>query len=284
MLQTAKLEETTNESQPDLSAIKAKMKATWEDGDYAEFATYMEAGAVEVLDSWQINPGQRLLDVACGAGQTAIPAAKNGAIVTGVDIAENLIEHARARSNKAQLDARFDVGDAENLPYADNYFDVAITMFGAMFAPQPQNVASELARVIRPGGQLIMANWTAQSMPAQMFKAVSAINPPAAGVMPPVLWGDEVTVTERLQEHFTDIQLTRRIYPEWDYPFSAAELVEFFAKHFGPVTRAFGTADAQQRSSLRKQLENIYTSHSEIKNEILTITGGEFLQVIATRR
>jgi len=284
MLQATKLEETTIESHPDLTAIKAKMKAVWEDGDYATFATFMEAGAIEVLDSWNIAPQSRLLDIACGSGQTAIPAAKNGAIVTGVDIAENLIEHARARSHKAQLTARFDIGDAENLPYAEDDFDIAITMFGAMFAPRPEKVVNELARVIRPGGQLIMANWTPQSMPAQMFKAAAEINPPVAGIAPPVLWGNEATVTERLEQHFTDIQLTRRIYPLWDYPFGAAELVDFFARHFGPVKRAFAAADKQQQSLLREKLESIYEENSEIRNEILTITGGEFLQVVATRR
>lgn len=270
--------------QSDLTHIKAKMKATWEDGDYGAFAKYMEAGAVEILHSWDIEPGKRLLDIACGSGQTAIPAAKNGVEVTGIDIASNLIDQARERCRNDLINARFEVGDAEDIPCGDKDFDVAVTMFGAMFAPRPAQVTNELARVLKPGGQLIMANWTPRSMPAQMFKTVAKVVPPAPGLAPPVLWGDEDTVNERLQEDFTDIQLTRKIYPQWHYPFTASELVDYFAQHFGPVKRAFATLEPQQRSGLREQLEEIYASNSETKNGILTITGGEFLQVLATRR
>ena len=270
--------------QPDLSAIKAKMKATWEDGDYADFARYMEAGAVEILDGWNITPRLHLLDVGCGSGQSAIPAAQRGHRVTGIDIAENLIEHARERAAFENLDVQFDVGDAENLPYADNSFDVAISMIGAMFAPQPDKVVTEFSRVIRPGGRLYMANWTPRGMPAQMFKCVAAHVPPPAGFIPPVLWGDEEAVTQRLQDDFTDIQLTRRMYPQWHYPFGAAKLLELFRTQFGPVKRTFEAIDEPHRQTLRQQLENIYANNSENHGEGLTITGGEYLQVIATRR
>ncbi len=272
------------ETQSAVDLIKARMKATWEDGDYATFATYMQAGAVEVMDHWNIKAGQRLLDVACGAGQTAIPAARKGAQVTGIDIAANLIGHARKRSHEEGLNACFEVGDAEDIPCPNAGFDVAVSMFGAMFAPRPEVVVGELARVLRPGGRLIMANWTSDSMPAQMFKAVAAVVPPPAGAIPPLLWGDEATVMERLVNDFTNIQLIRRIYPQWHYPFGVRELVEFFARYFGPVKRAFDVADPRQRLTLRKQLADIYARNSEVYNDTLKITGGEFLEVIAVRR
>jgi SAM-dependent methyltransferase len=271
-------------ARPDILAVKEKMKATWEDGDYASFARYMEDGAVEILDSWNIAPGQRLLDIGCGSGQSAIPAAKRGFRVTGIDIAQNLIEHARDRAALEGVDARFDVGDAEDLPYADNSFDVAITMIGAMFAPRPDRVAAELARVIRPGGRLYMANWTPTSMPAQMFKCVSSYTPPPPGFIPPVLWGDEATVRARLAEAFTDIQLTRRTYPQWHYPFDAAGVVELFRTHFGPVKRAFDTVQDTDRQTLHRQLKQIYADNSVFSNGRLTVTGGEYLDVTATRR
>ena len=122
---------------PDIATIKAKQKATWEDGDYPTFARFMEAGAIEILDGWNVVRQQSLLDVGCGAGQTALPAAKRGAHVTGIDVAENLIDHARQRAREAGLDIRFDVGDAEDLPYADSSFDALISLIGAMFAPAP---------------------------------------------------------------------------------------------------------------------------------------------------
>lgn len=270
---------------PNIEVIKAKQKATWEDGDYADFAKYMEAGAIEILENWNIGTDKTLLDVGCGSGQSAIPAARKGIKVTGIDVAENLIEYARNRCIVENLNATFDVGDAENLPYDDNSFDVAITMIGAMFAPQPDRVTSEFARVIKPGGHLYMANWTPRSMPAEMFKCVSTVTPPPAGLIPPVLWGDEETVAQRLSGDFTDIKLTRKTYPQWHYPFNTSELVNFFRTHFGPVKRAFDSIiDLNQHSVFYRDLEKIYRDNSEVNNNGITITGGEYLEVIATRR
>ena len=266
-----------------IEQVKSKMKASWEDGNYAHFASFMQNGAIEVLESWNIPAKTQLLDVACGSGQTAIPAAQRGINVTGVDIARNLIEFARQRAIEEGLEIFFDEGDAEELPYPDQSFDTAITMFGAMFAPRPDQVVTELSRVLRPRGKLYMANWTQDSMPAHMFKAVAAIVPPPAGSTPPVLWGDEETVLKRLSENFTDIQLTRKIYPQWHYPFDAAELVKLFRVNFGPVKKAFDVQDTQGQKNLSQKLEQIYTSNCEQTASGITITGGEYLEVIATR-
>lgn len=268
----------------DIDAIKAKHKATWEDGNYADFAKYMEAGAIEILTHWNIAKNAALLDVGCGSGQTAIPAAKQGIRVTGIDIAENLIQHARQRAKQAGLEVRFDVGSAEDLPYSNNSFDVAISLIGAMFAPRPEVVAAELARVLKSGGKLFMANWTPASMPAKMFKCVAGFVPPPAGLVSPVLWGDEATVKQRLAHDFTDIQLTRKMYPQWHFPFDAAELVNFFRAKFGPVKKAFDMIDQQKQKELRNALEQIYLDASETRNGVLTITQGEYLEVVATRR
>ncbi len=269
---------------PDIAAIKAKQKITWEDGDYAGFCKFMEAGALEILGGWNIGRDKTLLDIGCGSGQTAIPAAKNGARVTGIDIAESLIAHARRRAREAELEIRFDVGDAEELPYADASFDTAISLIGAMFAPRPERVVAEFARVLKPGGKLYMANWTAASMPGQMFKCVARFVPPPPGLAPPVLWGDEDTVKTRLAQDFTDLRLTRRMYPQWHYPFDAAELVNLFRAKFGPVKKAFDLIDPQQQEELRRSLEHIYAEAGETANGVLTITQGELLEVEATRR
>ena len=269
---------------PDLAAIKSKHKATWEDGDYAGFADYMADGAIEILESWNLASGQRLLDVGCGSGQSAIPAARLGQRVTGIDIAENLIEHARKRAAREHLQAQFDVGDAEDLPYQTASFDVVITMIGAMFAPRPDKVSAELARVIRPGGRLYMANWTPASMPAQMFKCIASLVPPPPGFIPPVLWGDEATVQSRLEKDFTAITLSRKVYPQWHYPFDASGVVELFRTRFGPVKRAFEAVDTISKHRLARQLERIYSDNGVSRGGIFTITGGEYLEVIATRR
>jgi len=129
-----------------------------------------------------------------------------------------------------------------------------------------------------------MANWTPTSMPAQMFKAVAAVVPPPTGTVPPVLWGDQTTVKQRLSDHFTDIKLIRRTYPQWHYPFDAGELVNLFRTHFGPVKRAFEACDTEAQATLHQSLQDIYQSNSTVKNDILTITGGEYLEIAATRR
>lgn len=277
---------TRNDDPPNVSnlpAVKTKMKATWEDGDYAGFATYMEPGAIDILDGWNIPKGSTLLDIGCGSGQSAIPAARSGLKVTGIDIAENLIEHARERARYEGLDARFDIGDAEDLPYEDRSFDVVISMIGAMFAPRYDRVAHELGRVCLSGGHLHMANWTPGGFAATMFKCVAKYNPPANGIKPPALWGVEDIVTQRLGDDFTDFTLERKYYPRWIYPFSTSELVELFRHKFGPVKRAFDSQNKQGQQNLRAELEGIYESHN-IAQDGTTQIRGEYLDISATRR
>lgn len=271
---------------PTLDEIKTRIKATWEDGDYARFATYMEPGAIGILHSWRLPPGQRLLDIGCGSGQITIPAARLGHRVTGIDIAENLIDRASTRAGTEGVAARFDVGDAEELPYADASFDVVVTLIGAMFAPRPERVVQEIARVLRPGGRLYMANWTPRSMPAQMFKCVAAVTPPPPGFVSPALWGDEGTAAQRLADRFGDLRLTRRIYPHWRYPFDAHGIVDVFRAHFGPVKRAFDKLadDPDAQAQLHRQLHDIYQRNSATHPDgSTTITGGEYLEVVAIR-
>ncbi|MDH4229597.1 MAG: methyltransferase domain-containing protein [Nitrospirota bacterium] len=269
---------------PSMDTIKAKMKATWMDGDYVAFARFMEPGAIEILNSWNIAPGEKLLDLGCGAGQIAIPAARKGVDVTGVDIAANLIEHANGRARSEGLkSARFEEGDAESLPHADASFDVVTSLIGAMFAPQPDKVASEMARVCRPGGRVRMANWTPQGFVGQFFKALVRHVQPPAGVPSVFLWGDEETVKTRLGKHFSKITLTRKHYPNWTYPFDTPEVVELFRNYYGPIKRAFDSLDAAGQAALRKDLEEVYAAHNEATDGTTRIRGGEFLDIHAVR-
>ena len=131
---------------PEMQSLKTKLKATWEAGDYGHFAQYLEVGALEILERMAVPAGTRMLDVACGAGQIAIPAARAGVQVTGIDVASNLIAQACARAAEEGVSVRFDDGDAEALPYADGAFDLVVSLIGAMFAPRPDIVAAELKR------------------------------------------------------------------------------------------------------------------------------------------
>ena len=274
----------TAEMNPEMEALKARLKATWMSGDYGHFATYLEPGALEFLSRINIEPGARVLDVACGAGQIAIPMSRAGAKVTGVDIATNLIEQARARAQAENLDAHFDEGDAEMLPYPDSSFDLVISLIGAMFAPQPERVAAELKRVCRPGGKIIMANWTPSGFVGQMFKIHGKHVPSPAIMPPPVKWGDEGTVRERLNDGISHLKLSRRLYP-FRYPFPPAEVVQFFRTYYGPSYKAFAALDAlyEKQSALREELEQLWTEHN-LASDGTTAVEAEYLEVVAIRQ
>lgn len=144
----------------EMNELKVRLKATWMAGDYGHFAKYLEPSALEFLSDLKVAPGTRILDVAWGASQIAIPAARAGAKVTGIDIAANLIEQARARARTENVQVQFDEGNAEALPYEDGAFDLVVSLIGAIFAPRPERVAAELLRLCRSGGRIVMANWT----------------------------------------------------------------------------------------------------------------------------
>jgi 2-polyprenyl-3-methyl-5-hydroxy-6-metoxy-1,4-benzoquinol methylase len=264
---------------PDMTTVKARMKTTWMSGDYAKFATYLLPGALDWLEVCNIPAGTKVLDVACGAGQTALPMVRKGSKVVGVDIATNLIAEARKRAETEGLPVQFDEGDAEDLPYDDASFDVVFSLFGAMFAPQPEKVAAELARVCRPGGRILMGNWTPSGFIGQMFKTMGKHVAPAPGIPAPTLWGDEATVRARLGEYVSDLQLTRRLYP-FKYPFGVADVVEVFRAYYGPTNRAFATLDADAPAALRADLEALWSQHNQatdgtvfVEAEILDVQG-----------
>lgn len=267
---------------PEIDALKTRLKATWMDGNYDYFSRFMERSAVEFLDRLRIEPGASLLDVACGSGQVALIAARRGMITTGVDIASNAIQAARGRADAEGLDIRFDEGDAEELPYADASFDVVVSLFGAMFAPRPEWVAGELVRVCRPGGMIAMGNWTREGFIGQMFKTFSRfIAPP--GMPSPVLWGDEATVRERLGADLSELRMTRVVY-RFDYPFSPADVVEFFRENYGPTTRAFASLGEADQAALRAELETLWSSYNKSGNPNRTVVDAEYLEVVGTTR
>jgi len=272
----------TAEITPEMEALKTRLKATWMSGDYGHFATYLEPGALEFLSRIKIEPGARILDVACGAGQTSIPMSRAGAKVTGIDIATNLIEQARARAQAEHLDARFDEGDAEMLPYPDGSFDILVSLIGAMFAPRPELVAAELKRVCRPGGRIIMGNWTPTGFVGQMFKIHGKHVPPPAIMPPPVKWGDEETIRERFIDGISRLRLSRHLYP-FRYPFPPSDVVEFFRTYYGPSYKAFAALDAEKQSALRADLEQLWTEHNTATDETTSL-GSEYLEVVAIRQ
>ena len=272
-----------NPAGPSIEQIKSSMRAAWMAGDFGVVARTISAGAESFAGRVGVKRGARVLDVACGTGNVAIPMARMGAIVTGVDIATNLLEQGRERARTEQVSVTFDEGDAELLPYADASFDAVVTMFGAMFAPQPEMVASELARVVKRGGRLAMANWNPASFSGQMFRVANQHVPPPPGISPPVLWGDEATARARLANGFEDIR-TELIPIEFDLPVSPAGAVAFFRRYFGPTQVAFSRLDEAGQAALAGDLEELWSSANVAQDpEEHTVIHNEYLQVTAIR-
>ena len=265
---------------PDLAKLKSGMKATWMAGDFGQIAAYSAAEAANFVARIGIRPGSKVLDIACGTGNAAMPAARTGAAVTGVDIATNLLEQARSRAAAEKVEIRFDEGDAEDLPYDDGSFDVVLSMFGAMFAPRPEKVAAELIRVCRPGGVIAMANWTPEGFVGKSFQLSSRFVPPPP-LPPPVLWGDESVVRQRLGQGTSQINSTRQNM-RFVYPFTPKETVEFFRRYFGPTQTAFSRLDAEAQAAFAKQLEAQWIEHNTA-NDGTTVVTAEYLDVRAIR-
>lgn len=265
----------------DLAALKTKLRATWIAGDFGEIAKSYARGAEEFIARLNLKPGMKVLDVACGTGNLALPAARSGAVVTGVDIAPNLLEQGRENAKREGMNVQFDEGDAEALSYDDASFDAVVTMFGAMFAPRPELVAAELKRVCRPGGFIAMANWTPTGFIGQMFKLMSSHVPPPPGMPSPVLWGKEEIVRERLGEGISKLEARSQIVT-FEFPFSPVEAVETFRTYYGPTNKAFGTLDEEKQAALRKDLDELWTKHNRATDGT-TAVDSEYLEVIAVR-
>jgi ubiquinone/menaquinone biosynthesis C-methylase UbiE len=264
-----------------IEQLKKNMKTAWMAGDFGQIAKYLEEGAAEFIERLEIRRGADVLDVACGTGNTAIPAARQGANLVGVDIATNLLEQARARAASEGLKAEFREGDAEALPFGVAEFDAVISMFGAMFAPRPDLVATELARVCRVDGFIAMANWTPTGFVGKNFAINARYLPPPENLEAPVLWGKEEVVAERFSKVGWKVKTTRRNM-EFKYPFPVAEVVKLFREYFGPTKVAFSRLDAAGQQGLARDLEKLWAEHNEgPANE--THVKAEYLEVIARK-
>jgi ubiquinone/menaquinone biosynthesis C-methylase UbiE len=270
-----------NATTPDLATVKERMKATWGAGDFGEVAKSIESHAEDFMSRHDIGPGRHVLDIACGTGNLALPAARAGASVVGIDLAGNLVEQARERAKAEGLEIRFDEGDAEALPYADAGFDLCVSMYGIMFAPRPEVATTELLRVCRPGGTIALASWTPEGFIGRMLKVVSAHVPPPPGVSSPLLWGQAEAVRERLGDGVSALAMQR--VPVWfDYPFPPADTVDFYRRYYGPILRAFDTLSDEHAEALEHDLVTLWSEHNTA-DDGTTRVEAEYLEVVATR-
>jgi len=257
------------------------MKSVWMAGDFDKIASFTTGAAEDFVKRTPLGPNTRVLDVACGTGNTAIPAARAGATVTGLDIAPNLLERAQQRAANEKLTIDFREGDAEELPFGDEEFDVVLTMFGAMFAPRPERVAAELLRVCKRGGVIAMANWTPEGFVGKSFQLTAKMVPPPPGVPATVLWGNNQVVRQRFGNGVSKLSLTRQ-NAVIHYPFLPTEVVEYFRQHFGPTKVTFAKLDEKGQAELASQLESLWTKHNTSTNGETRIEA-EYLEVHATR-
>lgn len=262
-------------------------KALWEKGDFTCIAETMRESGTELVSKLGITPGMNVLDLGCGDGTTALPEARLGAKVQGVDIARNLVAAGNKRiQEEALTNITIREGDATNLEgIADGSFDLVVSIFGAMFAPKPFDVASEMVRVTRPGGRIVMGNWIPNdpTLVAQILKISSAYTPPPPeGFVSPMLWGVESHITERFVKAgiaAENISFEKDTYI-FSAPYSPVEFVERFRNFYGPTMNAFEAAEKNGKAAdLQRELEELFTRENRSKDPGKTSIPATFMRV-----
>jgi SAM-dependent methyltransferase len=266
-------------------------KALWEKGDFTRIAESMRESGEALVGQLGITKGQKVLDLGCGDGTTALPEAKLGADVLGVDIARNLVEAGNRRAAAQGLaNCRFEEGDASDLhDLADGSFDLVVSIFGAMFAPRPFDVAREMVRVTRPGGRVVMGNWIPNdpTLVAQLLKISAAYTPPPPeGFVSPMTWGIESNVVERFGAAGIPADKVSFLRDTFVFNFDGtpAMFVDAFRNYYGPTMNAFEAAQKNNRAdSLRKELEDLFASHNKSARKDATSVAATFLRVTVAK-
>ena len=262
-------------------------KELWEKGDFTQVAASMRASGEALVARLGITPGTRVLDLGCGDGTTALPAARLGADVLGVDIASNLAAAGNQRAQAEGLsNCRFQEGDASHLDdLPDDEFDLVVSIFGAMFAPRPFDVAKEMVRVTRPGGRIVMGNWIPNdpTLVAQILKISSSYSPPPPeGFISPMTWGVEENVIERFGQAGVSaerVSFDRQTYT-FEFPAAPTELLATFREYYGPTMNAFAAAGVDGRTEdLQQELAALFTSQNTSPNADTTSIPATFMQV-----
>ena len=275
------METVTSPPVTDLAALKAKQQATWSAGDYAVIGTTLQIVGETLCEALDLRAGERVLDVAAGNGNATLAAARRGCDVVSTDYVGALLERGRARASAEGLAVQFEEADAENLPFADASFDVALSTFGVMFTPDQQRAASEMERVCRPGGKIGLANWTPTGFIGGLFKLIGRYVPPPAGVKPPSLWGTE----ERLRELFSDtlatVQAERRNFV-FRYR-SPQHWIDTFRTYYGPIYKTFNALDAAGQQSLTADLIGLTQQFNRATDGAMVLPS-EYLEVVIRTR
>jgi ubiquinone/menaquinone biosynthesis C-methylase UbiE len=265
---------------PELAAIKGRQQATWASGDYHRIGTQILIVSELLIEALDLRATERVLDVATGAGNAAMAAARRGTSVVGVDYVPALIDRARRRADVEELDIEYVDGDAEALPFADASFDVVTSVFGTMFAPDQARTASELLRVTRPGGRIGLASWTPDGFIGRLFTTNARHVPPPAGLRSPVQWGTEARLRELFDGAIAELRVERR-----DYTFRApspAAYIEFWRRYYGPTMKAFEAVGAAGREALEADLLELIASANLATDGTMVVPSTYLEAVIVT--
>lgn len=264
----------------DLQAVKSKQQETWATGDFAVIGWNTVFPGELLCEAVALRAGESVLDVACGTGNAALSAARRNCEAVGVDYVPSLIERARARASVERLPARFEVGDCEQIPCADGAFDVVLSVYGSMFAPDQQKAADELLRVCRPGGRIGMANWTPPGFWGQTFALIARYLPPPRGLRPPPQWGTRSRLKQLFGASAASMTIKRRS-ALFRYR-SARHWIEVFSTYFGPIIRVLEALDPARRSAFLKELQATL-EHFNCSGDDTLIVSADYLEVVLVK-
>lgn len=262
----------------DLAAVKARQQAMWASGDFAVIGTTLQIVGEALAEAVDLQAGSRVLDVACGNGNATLAAARRFCQVTGLDYVPALLARAHARARAEGLNVELVEGDAERLPFPDAHFDVALSTFGIMFAPDQSRAAREIARVVKAGGTIGLASWTPEGFIGQLLKTVGKHVPPPAGVASPVFWGTPA----RIEELFPDAKniTTKRAEFAFRYT-SAAHFIDIMRTFYGPTHKAFGALGPTGQAQLAADIASLADKWNRSKTTF--VVPSEYLEVVIER-
>jgi ubiquinone/menaquinone biosynthesis C-methylase UbiE len=272
---------TATAAAPDLAAIKQRQQATWASGDYHMIGTQILITAEQLFESLDVHSTERVLDVATGSGNAALAAARRGCEVIGIDYVPSLLERARERSVAEGVQARFEEGDAEVIPFEDASFDVVTSVFGAMFAPNQEQSAAELARVTKPGGRIGLVAHTPEGFIGQLFKLVGSHVPPPAGLRSPVLWGTEARLRELFGDRIAELTTAKR-HLTFRYR-SPAKWIDYWRRYYGPTLKAFEAVGEDGRAALEQDLLELIARFNRADDGTMVVPNEYLEAVIVTR-
>lgn len=263
------------------SVIKQRQQATWASGDFAIIGTTLQIVGELLAEAVDVRAGEAVLDVAAGNGNATLAAARRFAQVTSTDYVPHLLEKAGQRARAEGLDVRFQVADAENLPFEDGAFDVLLSTFGSMFTPDQSRAARELLRVVRSGGRIGLANWTPEGFLGDLFRIIGRYVPPPAGLQSPMLWGTEPHIVELFGPQALDIRCERRHF-NFRYR-SPAHWIEVFRNFYGPTHKVYAALDAAQQRALTEEITGLL-ERLNVDGTHSLVVPGEYLEVVITKR